>query len=279
VSSTTQAHERVRAYLRELDAALRGAPSDKARELKEQIAAHLDEAIAPDAEAEHITEVLDRLGSPAELAADVGQAEPWLRRRLAQVSPRGWIHLALTLVLAGITAFYVLTYVTPDSLQLGGDAGWWYPQDNNHAHDSEADGATQSTVPVRPGQRQGILIAIYNPADVTQTVLGPPAFGSNAFWDSLGLQPGQVRVSVPNSNVDAGGMTRNIRFVIPGAIPPHQYRELRVTWISNACIEPTGGEAFDSLALRVRIGWITTTEVVPLDRAFGIHGPSHLNCH
>jgi hypothetical protein len=75
VSSTSCGHERVRSYLRELDAALRGAPADKARELKEQITAHLDDAIAPDADPEHITEVLGRLGSP-EYHREAGSTSP-----------------------------------------------------------------------------------------------------------------------------------------------------------------------------------------------------------
>jgi hypothetical protein len=184
----------------------------------------------------------------------------------------------VTAVLAGIATFYLLTYVTPDSLQFGGGSSWWYAQDSIHEHESEADGAIQTTVPVRPGQHQGILIAIYNPSDVTQTVLGPGDDGSNGFWDSLGLQPGQVRVSVPNRNIDRGGMTRNIRFIIPGAIPPHQRRELRVIWVSNDCESSSGWFSFDSLSLRVRVGWYTKIETVPLGMAWAISGVNHLNC-
>jgi len=280
VSSTSHAHELVRTYLKELDAALRGAPAGKARELKEQITAHLDDALPPDADRALVGQVLRRLGSPAELAADVGQTGSWLRRRLAHVSPRGWIAFAVTAVLVGTATFYLIPGEPPAyrPLQFGGGAAWWYPQDYTHEHDSEADGATQSTVPVRPGQRQGIVITIYNPTDVTQTVLGPGDNADNGFWDSLGFQPGQVRVSVPNLNVDGGGMTRNIRFIIPGVIPPHQYRELRVIWVSNACSSHGGGASFDALALRVRVGWFTKIETVPLGQAWGISGVNHLNC-
>lgn len=184
---------------------------------------------------------------------------------------------AYTHELVGTATYYLVTYATPDSLQFGGRAGWWYAQDYNHEHESQADNATQSTVPDRPGQRQGIVINIYNPTGVTQTVLGPGT-GINDFRDSLGLQPGQVRVSVPNPNVNRGGMIRNIRFVIPGAIPPHQWRELRVIWVSNACFEPSGGASLDSLTLRVRVGWLTRTEAIPLGGAWEIWGTSHLNC-
>ena len=133
------------------------------------------------------------------------------------------------------------------------------------------------TVPVRPGQRQGILINIYNPSDVTQTVLGPGT-GVNEFHDTMGVQPGQVRVSVPNANVQGGGETRNVRFILPAAIQPHQFRELRVIWVSNSCSQAGGGPVLDSLTLRVRIGSLVKTEVIRLGTAYAIFGANHRNC-
>jgi hypothetical protein len=57
VSRTSHAHELVRTYLKELDVAPRGAPAVKARELKEQITAHLDDALPPDADRAEIGKV------------------------------------------------------------------------------------------------------------------------------------------------------------------------------------------------------------------------------
>lgn len=288
MSSTSHGDERVRSYLRELDAALRGAPADKARELREQITAHLDDAIAPDADAEHITEVLGRLGAPADLAADVtrpvlapsaavGLTGAWLRWRLAQVLPRTWIVLAITAVLLGTAAGYLVIYAAPNALQFDGESRWWYQQDWTHERETSADSGMQITVPVRPGQRQGIIIGISNPTDVTQTVLGP-GNGMDDFTDSLGLQPGHVRVSAPkHSNFGLGG-SLHVKFVLPGAIPPHQIRYLRVIWVSNACFEGGGVASFDDLTVRVRVGWFVKTETIPLGQAFGISGASHLNC-
>ena len=279
MSRTAYTHELVRTYLRELDVALRGAPAAKARELKEQITAHLDDALPPDADRALIGQVLRRLGSPAELAAEVGQSGSWLRRRLARVSPRGWITLAVTVVLIGTATFYLIPDGAPvhRPLQFGGGFGWWYVQDGNHERETQADGATQYTVPVRPGQRQGILITIYNPSDVTQTVLGPGT-GINEFHDTMGVQPGQVRVSVPNAMVQRGGVIRNVKFILPAAISPHQYRLLRVIWVSNSCSEAGGGPVLDSLTLRVRIGSLIKTEIIRLGTAFAIFGANHLNC-
>jgi len=69
MSGTALDHWLVRGYLSELDAALGGLPAAQARELKEQIAAHLDDALGPDAGDQEVAAALSRLGSPADLAA------------------------------------------------------------------------------------------------------------------------------------------------------------------------------------------------------------------
>ena len=74
MSGTVLDHWLVRGYLRELDAVLRGLPAAQARELKEQISAHLDDALGPDAGDYEVAATLSRLGSPADLAAEAGAA-------------------------------------------------------------------------------------------------------------------------------------------------------------------------------------------------------------
>src|SRR5215467_8908659 len=67
-------HRLVRDYLRELDAALATLPAARARELKAQLSAHLDEALRPDAADADVAATLGRLGLPADLAAEAGAA-------------------------------------------------------------------------------------------------------------------------------------------------------------------------------------------------------------
>ena len=96
MSGTALDHRLVRDYLRDLDAALRGLPAAQARELKEQITAHLDDALQPGAGDHEVAATLSRLGSPAGLAAEAGAASgssgpgsalsgPRVRWRLAAV--------------------------------------------------------------------------------------------------------------------------------------------------------------------------------------------------
>ena len=70
MSDTVLEHPLVREYLRELNAACVTLPAAQARELREQIIAHLDEALPPGAAAAEVQAELTRLGPPRSLAAD-----------------------------------------------------------------------------------------------------------------------------------------------------------------------------------------------------------------
>src|SRR5271154_21575 len=65
-------HPLVQDYLRRLDLALAGVPQPEAAELRDQIAAHLDEALTPSSDDRTVAEVLDRLGPPEEIADEMG---------------------------------------------------------------------------------------------------------------------------------------------------------------------------------------------------------------
>jgi uncharacterized membrane protein len=93
VSAAVLEHPLVRDYLRRLDAACAALPAARARELRDQIIAHLDEALPADAADDEVGAELARLGAPAELAADAAGAGPArpsaaarLRNRLSRLS-------------------------------------------------------------------------------------------------------------------------------------------------------------------------------------------------
>ena len=283
-------HELVRGYIGQLDGALRGMPAGQARELKEQITAHLADTLPPDADDEQVTAVLNRLGSPTEFTAELaqgaagpraalGMTRAWLRGELARVRRRTWYFASVIVVLAGLLTGYLVYYLAPADLFYDGAAGWWYRQDWTRQADTTANEATQTTVPIRSGQRQGYFVAIYNPADVTQTIVGP-AYGPGVPSSGPGSGAGvvQLAVSVPNRNIDRGGSSRSVRFTLPGEIPPHHIRLVRVLWTSNICLSKGAASIIDTLSLRVRIGWFTRTETIPLDQGWAVAGPSHRPC-
>jgi len=281
-------HRLVRDYLRELDAAMATLPAARARELRQQITAHLDELLQPGADDRAVAATLGRLGAPADLAAEAGVTAPvrlseairmTARARLARVAARTWIRLGAAVVVTGMVAGYLVFYLSAGSLEEGPQSVWWYPQDAARQVITTADGATQITVPIRSRQRQGFEIGLYNPTDVTQTVLGAPdipGLGPN----SPAAQTAQVAVSVPNRDINGGGTSRSVRFTLPAVIRPHELRLLRLTWVSDICLEERGAASvMDQISLRVRVGWFTRTENIPLMEGWGVSGPSKSGCN
>ena len=200
----------------------------------------------------------------------------WLWHRLARVRRRTWSVVGVIVVLAAIGTGYLIYFLALGSLEFAGASGWWYPQDYNRDVITTANGATQTTVPLRSGQRQGYFVSIDNTTGVTQTILGP-AYGPSVPWDSPGSAIVQIGVSVPNPNIERGGTSRSVRFTVPGVIPPGQTRLVRVLWTSNICSDG-GTTSIDTLALRVRVGWFTRTEIIPLNQAWALTGISHGPC-
>jgi hypothetical protein len=113
--STALDHRLVRDYLRELDKAMRGLPDTPARELTEQITAHLDDALRPDADDHEVAATLRRLGSPADLAAEAGAASGSAGPGLALSGRRvGWRLAAIIAIPTVIAAVF-------GALQISGD--------------------------------------------------------------------------------------------------------------------------------------------------------------
>ena len=94
MSGTALEHRLVREYLTQLEVALAGLPSAKARELRSQIAGHLEEALSPDASDEDVAAVLHQLGRPADLARDAqAGAAPRMGPAVAAAARRGRVRI------------------------------------------------------------------------------------------------------------------------------------------------------------------------------------------
>jgi HAAS domain-containing protein len=288
-------HRLVRDYLRELDLALTRLPEEQASELKEQLTAHLEEVISPGAEDQEIAAALRQLGSPAALVAEAslapagpadsagprGTAPARLARAfLISVRPRTWVILAVViigLVVAGRVADH---YWSAYPLSYTGDGDWWYHQDAKHEHVVSTDTQAQNTTPIRSGQRQGYVVAVYNGSLVTETIVGD-ASGPHLGWDNPGGSNEQIAVSRSYTDV-ANGLTGQaaagqLAFGLPVAIPPLQTRLVRVLWTSGVCLSKGESNGIDDLYLRVRVGWFTRTQIIP-QQEWDLIGPSHGRC-
>jgi hypothetical protein len=268
--SSSLDHPLVRDYLAELEAVLAALPPAEAAELREQISAHLDDALPPDADDETVAGVLARLGPPGELAGvppGPSSADLAARRARRRRRATAWAVVGTVAVVAAAWPSYVAAMHGVTALQARGAYAWWYPQDAARQARSEAEGIIQLTVPIRSSQQQGFVVEVYNPSSWTQTVLGP------ATEFSPGSPYGQLAVSTRPTDGGAAAL-RAAAYGLPGVIPPHQSRAIRLMWVSIECDEAGGGQILGRLVLQVRVGWVTRTEVVNLNPAWGVMGPS-----
>jgi hypothetical protein len=269
--SSSLDHPLVRDYLAELEAVLAALPPPQAADLREQISAHLDDALPPDADDDTVAGTLARLGPPAELAGvppGPTAADLAARRARRRRIRRTCVILGIVALVAAAWPSYVAAMHSVGSLQSGGAYAWWYPRDAARQVRTEAEGIVQFTVPIRSGQQQGFVVDVYNPTSWTQTVLG-------AASDSLspGSDYGQIAVSVRPVHGGAVAL-RSAAYGLPGVIPPHQSRAIRLMWVSTDCDSSGAGTIMDGLTLQVRVGWVTRTEVVSLNPTWGVLGPS-----
>jgi hypothetical protein len=271
MSATVLEHPLVRDYLRQLAGACAALPAGQARELREQIIAHLDEALPPGAPDAEVAAELARLGAPAALAAEAAGPGPRslgarLRNRLSRLRWWAWTSIAVLVVVLAAAAGYVIAVQSAAPLLQDGLSGWWYAQDGDRTVMTTTIDGTQFSAPERFHQQQGFVIGIDNESDWTQTIEG---VDPNSEFPML---PMTVAVDVGPGAAD-GNYNDQTRWLLPASIPPHSYRVIRVLWTSNICQDPRGTVGFTGVSLRVRVGLFTRTEKIPLvHTAFAITG-------
>ncbi len=271
MSGTVLEHPLVRDYLRRLDAACAGLPAAAVRELREQITAHLGEALPPGADDEEVQAELARLGPPDALAAETGDPVPLpvavrFVRRLARLGWRTWAAIAVVLALLAGAGTYAIQVTSAAPLNLGGSQTWLFPQDRARSGETTAGDLNQWTTPERFGQQQGFVVGLWNDSDWTQTIVGlQPGWRLDGMAETIAVGAGP--------QADEGGTGDDqTRWSLPAAIPPHAFRVLRVLWTSRFCLQTNAYTYFDTLGLRVRVGIITRSEVVSLNSVWELTG-------
>jgi hypothetical protein len=210
-------------------------------------------------------------GPPADLEAEAGPRPPaeTAARRRFWLGWRGWSVVAAAVVILGAVVGYGIVVLRAAPLRMTGPSGWWYAQDSSRAVLAGAGGQKRTTVPIRSGRQQGFAITLYNDSGLTQTVLGA-ASGAGS--------PGSDEVLIGLSTAAGRDQAQALRYTLPGPIPPHQSRVLRVMWTSTTCLPRDRAQGINELPLKVRVGLIPRIEVVRLDPGWYISGPSQSPC-
>ena len=302
MTSAANTDARVRAYLEELETALRVLPAPQAAELMEQITAHLDEALPPGSSEAAVVVVLRRLGSPAKLAAEAQSAAkldadapstanlgagarstPNLDAESPEAAPsrtparplrhrfsrRGWSAIVAGIALVCVLSTFLGLYLTTPSITLGGLSTWWFPQDQAAAVLSSTLGAEASTVPARREQWQGFVVEVENPSGSAQTILGaaPSSDSPTALIGMGGVADVEVGVSTYANYTGAASDVQGMHFTTQQTLEPGQFRFIRVLWKTDSCSLSSGAvtTGSDQLNLEVQVGLFSRQEDLTLD--------------
>ena len=191
-----------------------------------------------------------------------------LRNQARRVRWRTWVAAAVLVPALGTGAGLLISMNSAAPLTSDA-AGWLYSADQARAVEVSADADTQTTVPVRSGQRQGIEMLVWNYSDWTQVILGP-----GPHWQPFSDEPIQISVQTGGIvNQDGTVLSGRGSYVSPGAIAPHTARWVRVIWTSDACMPSSEVGIITVIPLQVRVGVITRTEDVTPIEGFALQGP------
>lgn len=193
-------------------------------------------------------------------ARESGPAIEWAaarrarRRRLLAI-----IGVACVVVLAGVitTVSIALHYAHGRPLANDGGGYGWAEPDNLTTRDVDLGPYRGLVARLRPGQEQSFCVELSNDSGVTQTILG--------LADDL--PRARLLVSPPDGPYPYCS-SENPNQALPVSLAPHATRVVRLTVTSPGCAPGTDVELYwDSLRLRVRVGWFTRTETVSLSNA------------
>ncbi len=289
MTNTSTANPKLRSYLRDLEVALSVLPRDRATELREQITSHLFEALPESPTDEDVSGALAELGpvetvvSEAVRGVRVGPARR-LFVRLRRIRWWWWVLLGVFLAGGGTLIGLVVSWET--SAPLGFYSGlytWWGPN-VHHEVNSSANGQDQSTIAVEPGKTQGFVVQITNLGPWAQTVLGVASTVAGPMdvpSPIVGPGGGLEHITVSSAcGRDECGHIYSLTYRSTVTVPPGQTRLLRVLWRPKKCWMSPGAVGIQSeVSLKVRVGWVTRTEVIQLPQGFALAGTSSEGCH
>lgn len=281
--TTIFTHPAVGKYLAELNAALRERPDGHADDLRDQVRAHIEDAIPPDATDAQIVAALARLGTPESLVSEDIDSRPaivytrpsfegWLRQR-----PRNWwaaLGVVVILLIAGTVGVTIETNIRPLVGECG-PCGFMFIQDRNLTHFDSAAGVEEAKVRQRWGQDQAFTFTIDNLSRYAQRVSGGQ-IGQPPSQTGEPMRLDITTVSQPDQDLFDDWPRHFVDHAV--TIPPHSKYQVVLHWVQNLCYASGGSETMTSVDLQVQTLGVTRTEAVGFGQAFtvvGSNAPGH----
>jgi hypothetical protein len=252
--------ETIGRYLRQLDRAARWLPGRQADELHEQIASHLHESLAQNADSGTVNKALADLGQPQELVREAAGSNRRLSIRLRRVRWWTWTIAAVALAAVVTTITVVVAARVPDytaaDMTCSCGVDFVSRADADSARNIDAGTVQAKEVALR-SNHQGFEFDIFNTSHVTQTVLGlasRPLYGYRRNYTLRIGTRSEHGFPLTNTTFSTG----------PVAVPPGQNREVILTWNHLPCSAPRVELIVTEVPLRVRLGSATRTENISL---------------
>jgi hypothetical protein len=176
-----------------------------------------------------------------------------------------WAVLAAVFAAVALLGVFVVEPRNAPPLHAANTQGWIYPQDGTIASDTSIGAVSETVVPIRRGEMQGIVFDVANPSRYSQTILG---LAPDAIMP--GSHPGEARLAVATRGNAQD--SAQYRYADQAAVPPHQSRFVEITWPSDNCVPDGGTISIDAVSLRVRVFGVTRTEHVTLISQVGVRG-------
>jgi hypothetical protein len=219
--TTAETEQLVAHYLRDLDAALTRLPREAAAELRQQIVDHLNDSIGPNSDEAHVTAVLQRLGTPADLVAESLEIRPRRHWPTLRWRWQRWVTLGVVIAALGSGTGYVVDMATQPALgTLDTTSGWYYAADMNDAHNEDNASGDETITRQRPGDEQGFAFIVDNTSAWPETILG--AYHESGLGNNF-QSPVTLALGTHNANRDLAYRTDHY-VATPAVIPPGQSR-------------------------------------------------------
>ena len=166
---------------------------------------------------------------------------------------------AVVLVTGGVTTAFAVSFHYLHAPMLSADGGGWVSPSGATAQQVQAGPYTASIQELTPGKWETFEVDVYNPSDVTQTILG--------LTDAAELGNAQMKAEPERLTIASGDDRTEATFgTKPVTLHPRQSAMLQLSILASKLnATPCDFQWWQDISLQVRVGAFTRTEDVSFE--------------